>query len=72
MEGVDTSESLLEIAKSQNPDLNFKLASLESLPFSNGYFDFIQAQADFAPLGSFGLVSDRVDAKLMIVTVILQ
>lgn len=39
--GVDSSPSLLEIAKTRNPGMNFTLASLESLPFPDACFDLI-------------------------------
>ena len=41
VDAIDASQALIDIAKSKNPNLTFKVASIESLPFSNEYFDFI-------------------------------
>jgi len=43
--GVDLSENLLAIAKSQNPDIQFILADMRSLPFADNSFDGIWAAA---------------------------
>ena len=37
--GIDPSEKLIDIARKNHPSGNFQVASGDSLPFSDGYFD---------------------------------
>lgn len=41
VEGIDTSEALLNLAKTKYPDLRFQLANIEALPYSNNSFDVV-------------------------------
>lgn len=39
--GVDISSNMIEVAKSKFPEVNFKMADGEQLPFDDGYFENI-------------------------------
>ena len=39
--GVDPSQGMLDRARRKNPQITFRQAEAASLPFSNGFFDFI-------------------------------
>jgi ubiquinone/menaquinone biosynthesis C-methylase UbiE len=43
--GSDLSEKLLEIARNQNPDIEFVLADMMELPFDDGTFNVVWASA---------------------------
>ena len=43
--GVDPSSNLIEIAKGNHPQGNFQIASADSLPFSNDYFNKVYSIA---------------------------
>lgn len=45
--GIDLSEKLVEIAKENNPDIEFKIADIRKIPFSSGLFCGLWVNAVF-------------------------
>lgn len=61
--GIDASVKLLKIAKKNNPDIEFLLADMRHLPFSDGYFHGIWANAIFHHLDKKDMINTIYEWK---------
>ena len=61
--GIDIAENMIKIAKEKCPDMTFKVADSENIPFSDEYFDVMTVSAayhHFPDVDSFAKEANRV------------